>query len=210
MRVIIKPFGVLILVAVLAALSLLAFFRLPWGGKPPATLPSTAVSSTPSPPVRPTRRGANLLEGQEWELVHAGEEPTSMIDLSRHPELLPSGATPATVYRVTVRNPPPFPWAVGLHAPLKYSIAQGESLRLVFHARSPEAATVAAVFEETTLPFNKSLSREVRLKREWAEYSVPFVTVTAYKSGESEVTFHCGYQQGTVEIADVRLLATTP
>ncbi len=193
MRFIIKPFGVVILITVLMALSLLAFFGPPRGGH---------SSPAPAATDKFVMQAMNLLAKQRWEFIHNTLNPATM---TARQDSLPGNTSPMSVYRIVSGGQLKNPWDIGMHMVCADAFVRDTRLRIAFHARSPEAAKIAVMFEQSSLPYTKSVSAGRTLSPEWAEYSVSFVTADDYKPGGAQVTFHCGYQPGTVEIADVRL-----
>ena len=124
-------------------------------------------------------------------------------------ETLPGAGKTSTVYAVSCDKPVATPWHVSLSAATKAAVTKDEPLVIVFWARAPQSAMLTANFEETKMPFTKSVSRNVKVNETWREHSVPLRVAANYAVNGSQVTFHCSFQPGVVEIADVRLRRET-
>jgi GH35 family endo-1,4-beta-xylanase len=119
----------------------------------------------------------------------------------------------AEAVRCEVRERPAHPWGIQFQFRTTRGVAKGEVLWARFFARTVEARTetgagrVCAIFEKAGPPHDKSLSRDLDLGREWAEYFLPFRALADYDAGRAGAGFHLGLLEQTVEIAGFEVYA---
>lgn len=113
--------------------------------------------------------------------------------------------------RCTTSVKPANIWDFGVQWRIGRAVAQGEVLVLRFRARTVSAKTesgagiILPFFERSAPPFKKSLEKKMEPSREWREYVIPFKAVEAYGADESAIGFHLGFQEQTIELANLTL-----
>lgn len=208
MRVVIKPAGFLILVAMIAALAGLAFWGKPRPAAPPAASGQGSAAVAAGAEAAPDPAATDDLFGKEpWGLV--ATDPAAAVMKERR-DAVPGVGEPVTVYSVAVTKVAPDPWAVSLRLPTPTPVAKGEKLRMVFHARSDGASPLRANFEQNGEPYNKSGALDVSPTPNWRQYTLEFAAAEDYAAEKSHTTFHCGFKSGTIEIADPHLYRVGP
>jgi hypothetical protein len=197
MRVVIKPAGLLILVAVIAALSCLVFFV--------RTRPQSATGGEAPPPAKSASAGASsdLYAGHIWELT-PGEAVTSSME--ERTDAVSGVGEPVKIYKIKIQKPTKDPWGVSLHLPTPAAVTKGEKLRMTFRARSSDKVPFVANFEQNGEPYTKSVSQEINTTDKWELYTFDFAALESYAPEKSHTTLHCGIQKGVLEVADLHLI----
>lgn len=194
MRVVIKPAGLFMLIAVIAALSCLAFFGFPRPQK-------AVVAETPTTPAA-TANTSDLIAGHAWSL--AGGEPNAA-EMKERTDAVPGVGEPVKIYTLLITKATKDPWGVGFHVATPVSLTKGEKLRLTLRARSPEAVPFIVNFEQNEEPYFKSVAQDIATTSEWKPYTVEFTVQEDYAPEKSHTTLHCGVKAGTLELADLHL-----
>lgn len=187
MRVVIKPAGLLILIAVIAALSCLVFF-----GRP---RPQSATVGE-APPAKSASAGASsdLYAGHIWELT-PGEAGTSSME--ERTGAVPGVGEPVKIYKINILKPTKDPWGVSVHLPTPAAVTKGEKLRMTFRARSADKVPFVANFEQNSDPYTKSVSQEINTTEKWELYTVDFEALENYAPDASHTTLHCGIKRAS-------------
>ena len=207
MRIVIKPAGIFLLVGVLAVLLAVAVLNRP---RPDvASAPSLPAPSAPAS----SASIAKAVRG-DAKPVTVGElkveiSPTLGI-LKTWREAMPGAKNTVPVYAIQDIAKVADPWNVAAQSPVSEAIPENAPLRLEFWARSPDVTKCTANYEEKKPPFDKSLTQEVALSAKWKRYSLPFRATRAYEAEGSQISFHCGFAPGTVQIADIQLWHDAP
>jgi hypothetical protein len=194
MRVVIKPAGFFVLFVAIAALSVLAFWRLSHSGVP--------VVNAETVTERVPESGTDLVPDKDWKFVSLSLGSGAMV---AREEKIPGVAAPVKVRAITLKTPVEKPWGIAYNASVPVAVAKKETLRLVFWARSTDAVPFVVHFEEATAPHTKSASKEIAATNTWTQHTVRVPVIADYAAGKSQVTFHCGMKIGTVELADIHL-----
>ncbi len=119
----------------------------------------------------------------------------------------------AEALRGAITSRPPNPWDLQFQFRTTRKIEKGEALWVRFFARTVTAKTesgegrICAIFEKAGPPYDKSLSLDLTLGRQWQEFFLPFKADATYESGQAGAGIHIGTQEQTVEIADFELYA---
>ncbi|MBI5834004.1 MAG: endo-1,4-beta-xylanase [Armatimonadetes bacterium] len=96
-------------------------------------------------------------------------------------------------------------WDVQFGRPLTAAVTRGDALYARVWLRSPEKVRATFIIEQNTPPHTKSLTREVRLTPEWAEYRFMGRALASYAAGAASFKLFLGHDKGTVDIAQVRV-----
>ncbi len=118
--------------------------------------------------------------------------------------------------RCEVAARPDPPWAIQFQFRTTRNVQKGEVLWARFYARTLSAKNetgggrVGVIFEKAGPPYDKALSFDLGLGREWNEYFLPFKSISAYEAGQASAGFHLGTQIQTVEIADFEVYSFGP
>ncbi|MBC8136411.1 MAG: hypothetical protein H8F28_11040 [Fibrella sp.] len=197
MQIILKPGAVLVLVGVVIALSVGAFWRL--GGqtaKVPDTAAATAsVENLPNAQsiVEPTMSG--LSDAMKKAATSDAYEPVEK----------PGGNTQATCF--TIIKPGKVSWEVSTGAAATRPVKQGSELCFSVWARSATQNEVELVLERNGEPFDRYLSESVTLTPEWKEYGY-LCTVTNDFPERAGVAarVHMASTAGVVELAGLKVV----
>jgi hypothetical protein len=189
MRVVIKPAGAIILTLAIAALSVFAF-----QGWRRANAPT--YSALPPP-------GEDRLAATRWGSM---ANPKEIAEFQERQETVVGGDGTVPVYKVRVKKVPKNPWDVQWLGRAQTELREGEPLRLVFQARSPDKCSVNVACQESKAPYGRTGGGMISLTGKWTTYTIPFRAVRDYKSDEFQVALQCGIKTGTIEIADVHLM----
>jgi endo-1,4-beta-xylanase len=98
------------------------------------------------------------------------------------------------------------PWTYVVHAPTVARIDSGDAIVVKLWMRSATRNHVGVMVEKASEPFNKFVTGTYRLTPEWKEYVVAGVAPAAYSAGSASLTLFLGYDKGSVEVSDVRVL----
>lgn len=138
-----------------------------------------------------------LVEGGSWSYSRAGGMQT--IAVSDVPDGTP------TAFRVTTATATPStPWDSQMSRVLPPALTSGRWLRFRLWARSETGSRIGLIHELNSQPYSKSLSNVIGLTPEWKEYAIAYQTAT-YAAGASALRIQTGFNQGTVELANIRL-----
>jgi endo-1,4-beta-xylanase len=109
--------------------------------------------------------------------------------------------------RITGLKPLEQPYLEQLGAETTSAIAKGDVLVVQFWAKSARAAPAQTEFvlEQTSDPYDKSLSVGVPLTSRWTLYSVPFTAQQDYAVGGAAARFRLGYANQSFELGGVVL-----
>lgn len=120
----------------------------------------------------------------------------------------------AEAVQCEVKTRPAQPWEIQFQFRTTRRVEKGEVLWARFFARTVAAidsetgeGRITVIFEKAGPPHDKSLSRELDLGCEWAEYFLPFKAGADYDLGKASAGFHLGTLAQTVEIADFEVYA---
>jgi len=97
------------------------------------------------------------------------------------------------------------PYSVTAYHRFELPVNAGEVVRLIVSLRSPDNVRAGLVFEESSEPYSKPVTRLVRATPEWAEYRMHFRAERNYGAGEMQLTLHLGRDSGALELANVRV-----
>ncbi|MBC8139552.1 MAG: hypothetical protein H8F28_27040 [Fibrella sp.] len=194
MRVVIKPAGLFILIAIAAILFSLILFGI--------LRPRPAAVAQKQLAKQPVTSATDIYTGQTWELLVL---VNGIGGMTENMGAVPGATEPVKIYTLTLNTAPKEPWQFALHLPTPAPVVKGEKLRLTFRARSKDAVPVVVNFEQNSLPYAKSVTQDESTTGEWKQYSVEFNAVDDYAPEASQVAIHCGLKVGTLEIADLHL-----
>jgi hypothetical protein len=173
----------------------------------PAPVASTdrkAVSMPGSQPLlglSPGDAKTNLLsDGKPWR-YGAGREGAKS-ELTPITEPIPGADSRTKGFRFRILSTGDKPFYVLLKRDIPVALPRDKDYRLRFRAASPDSISLSAAIELGEKPFSKALKQEIKLTKEWQEYSLPFRSI-GYEKGESTVTFFLGHDKGEIRLADV-------
>jgi hypothetical protein len=208
MRVVLKPLGVVVLVAAFA--TALVAPRLMGSRAPNAPATPGAEPTAAAPPQKKSAPGQAVAAAGESSLLRAADwkfytEPPAQADRAALAGAdLPSSS--ASGSRFTVRTVGKNPWNVGFNNILTAeSFRAGETLTVTFHARSRTRSQVCALLQENSAPYAHCWKRYVSLTPEWKEYRFSF-RAARYERGGALFAIFLGFAPGTIDMTDVRLV----
>jgi endo-1,4-beta-xylanase len=127
---------------------------------------------------------------------------------SRALETIPAEGSPGgftTALRASTPSATPAtPWSSQLSVTVPAAIGSGRFLRFRLWARSSTGSRIELVHELNRDPYSKSCSYLFRLDGEWKEVAIPYPS-SAYAASDSALRIRTGYDEGTVELAGIRL-----
>lgn len=172
----------LTLFTLLSPLALTAATAVPEGGAP--VIPTSAIA---------TLRAASTSQCGTLTRVKAEGQPF------------------AEAVRCEITSRTAHPWDIQFQFRTTRKIEQGEVLWSRFYARTLSAKTesgegrICAIFEKAGPPYDKSLSLDLDIGREWKEFFLPFKSLGTYEAGKAGAGFHLGSLEQTVELAGFEL-----
>lgn len=215
MKVILKPAGV---VFVLAAFGVLVFVALPkkintMSPSSPPDAPATTAVAAPSGgggPELSTRTSSKVnwskakqilkpdITGPNWRmLVGKGKMVNTVV---------PSSIDGHQFARhLTIETLGSNPWNLQIAHPLEVAFKKGTHVRLTYWGRSKDSCTLAAVVEQAGEPYTKITSRTAKLTPEWKQYSEEWEQTADTEPGWAHINFQVGYQVGELELTGVEL-----
>lgn len=193
MRIVLKPAGVILLIVMIGILASFSLFNKRQSLEATSTVTDAQSSLSPD---------ARLIMDDSMQLTVSSSQSADMVESK---ETITGVAKPVVVYKIHVKKTVKDPWNAAIFTSLVSPVAKGEKLRLVFHARSADAGTFAAIFEQNSEPYTKSVNQVIQPNKEWREYSLPFTPLADYGKEKAQITFHLGYKIQTVEVANIRL-----
>lgn len=152
-------------------------------------------------PLRAVRNGAFFDEVSGWELVDGRARssiksvPIAATDAGGIGRALQIAAKPRAGDNA---------WSVQVRQSVGVAVAQGETLRLSFWARSPQNAKISAMVEDAAT-YDKVLIASPQLSPEWKRFEIIGVAAKEFKPNGTTVNFHVGNADAVIELADVRL-----
>lgn len=103
-------------------------------------------------------------------------------------------------------------YLIQIAQPLTRPVAEGETLKITFRARSASRNPLRAVIERTGPPYEALAEVRPVLGADWEEFSVSREAVQHYAAGGLSLRLQCGYQTGVIEFASLQVenLGVTP
>ncbi len=160
--------------------------------------------------------GSTATIAAEGETLYAGVENlqrsgTLSADEATVETVAVEGESFTTARRVTTHGAPKERWDIALAEVIDFDVKQGDVIALSFSARTAEAMTeqglVSVALEQNFEPHRKVVSAQFGPPRgQWQQYDVPVVAQYDLDAGAAQVTFHLGFSQQTVDIADLRIV----
>jgi len=102
------------------------------------------------------------------------------------------------------------PWDSAVRFNIREPITKGDSLLLVIWVRGVSAADgegyLTHIFEQTTSPYDKSLSLDQTPAKEWQQWMIPFQAGLTLASNQGRYQINLGYQAQKIEIAGLAIL----
>ncbi len=99
------------------------------------------------------------------------------------------------------------PFNAQLKQNISGAVNQGDLLLAEFRARSVGGdGTIAAVFEQSSSPYTKSLVQAIPLNDDWIKVQIPFSAAETYAAGEASFGFFLGYPIQTVRLTDIQVI----
>ena len=122
-----------------------------------------------------------------------------------------SGAEPFTQTReLTIAAATSNPWDAAVRFNIRQPITKGDSLLLVVWVRGISATDgegyLTHIFEQTSSPYDKSLSLAQTPAKEWQQWMVPFQAGLTLAAGQGRYQMNLGFQAQKIEIAGLALL----
>lgn len=218
MKVILKPAGVLVVLAAFGALAVLAITK---KAKQPEAMsrPPTPARSEAVPKFSKTggssqelstrslakvnwARAKRILEpditGPNWHsLITKGKVENAVVPamIAGHPF-----ARHITITELGVN-----PWDLQIAHPLEVAFKKKSHVRLTYWGRSKDGCNIAAVVEQASEPYAKVASRVAKLTPEWKQYSEEWEQTADTEPGWAHIDFQVGYQIGEIELTGVQL-----
>lgn len=139
--------------------------------------------------------------------------------------VLDTAKAPATAQEIEINHPeftqawqltsktrgPENKWAASVRWITRQPVKSGDVLLAVFHMRcvsssaaDGKAATVVA-FGAAGAPFQNSYVTQVRSDQEWKKFQFAFVSKLDHAPGQGKISFGCGIEPQTLEIAGVEV-----
>ena len=116
---------------------------------------------------------------------------------------LPDGTTSA-IRASTQAATPDTPWNTQASRVLPPTLDKNRWLRFRLWARSDTSNRIGLVHELNSGAYTKSLDYTLRLSTEWKEYAISY-QCGGYAPGGSALRIRTGYDNGSVELANIRL-----
>lgn len=209
MKVILKPGGIVVLVALLVGGGI-AMTRLRPAADNPVTNPLRTSPSTRQEPAAPVSAGQKPLTGasliaptlQEWTLV-VQKPAVAQMKLQLSPDL-PPGQQHSLRLEVTAVDPNKY-WCAQLLKTVPQAVQGNHNLTVQFWGRSMKKTAVNVVFEEGLSPHTAELQKQVRFTPEWRQYVLPFRTTKDHTDVHANFCIKAGIEPGEIEIANMHV-----
>lgn len=217
MKIILKPAGV---VVVLASFGVLAFIALPRKTEP------VPVAPTPGAPEPATASVVNVAGGG----AELSTRTRAKVDWSKAKQILKPDITgpnwrmlvgkgkmensvvPSSIAghrfarRLVIGQLGSSSWDLQIAHPLDVAFKKGSHVRLTYWGRSKDSCTLAAVVEQAGDPYTKITSRTAKLTPEWKQYAEEWEQTADTKPGWAHINFQVGYKVGELELTGVELV----
>ncbi|WP_395088144.1 carbohydrate binding domain-containing protein [Armatimonas sp.] len=218
MNVILKPAGILV---VLATFGALAFLAMPKKTKLPEATSQPLASGRSEVAPMPSKTGgsSNALSTRSlakvnWARAKRILEPD--ITGSNWHSLITKGKVDNTVVPATITGHPfarhitiselgANPWDLQIAHPLEVAFKKKSHVRLTYWGRSKDGCSLAAVVEQASEPYTKVASRVAKLTPTWKQYSEEWEQTADTEPGWAHIDFQVGYQIGEIELTGVQL-----
>jgi len=92
------------------------------------------------------------------------------------------------------------------------AVKRGDVALAIITARAAETppgtaeARATFVFERAGPGYEKSVTKAMRLRKEWRTYYIPFAIIADYPAGGASCTIRYGYDPQAIELGEVRIL----
>ena len=139
-----------------------------------------------------------LIDGGAWTYSGPARDfaPISIASLA--------DGTNSAIHANTVASTPDTPWTTQASRVLPPTLDKGRWLRFRLWARSDTSNRIGLVHELNSGAYTKSLDYRLRLSTEWKEYAISY-QCGGYAPGGSALRIRTGYDNGSVELANIRL-----
>jgi GH35 family endo-1,4-beta-xylanase len=115
------------------------------------------------------------------------------------------------VIQAAISTVPEFAYFSQLRQNITSAVRTGDILFVEFWARAASrTASVDAIFEQSTEPYEKALSRTIPVGTTWTKIQIPFVSKQNFAAGGASFGFHLGQKIQTIQFAGFRVLNYGP
>ncbi|MDR3692290.1 MAG: endo-1,4-beta-xylanase [Fimbriimonas sp.] len=97
------------------------------------------------------------------------------------------------------------PWDTTLSSPSTTDLVKGRAVKIHAWLRSKTSSKIALIYEQSTQPYTKIVTKEIALTSDWTEYEAEGTATKTYAPGEAHLTIYLGYGTGSVDLANVRV-----
>ena len=157
-------------------------------------------------PAHALRNSAFFDDASHWEMVDGrARSSVQSVPVSDAPLTHDAPAITGRALQITARpGAGNNAWDVQVRQNLGVSLAAGETVQLSFWARSPQSAAIGAMIEADGGDI-KVVYAAPQLTPEWKRYEVEGAAPRDFGVQMTQVNFHLGRADATIEIADVRV-----
>jgi hypothetical protein len=231
MRIILKPAGLVVLVAAMGLLAVLAFKGRDGGGGGVSvasagtgggasgetgggttTVASPGVTST----VTPIDVNSSLAPARTLEHALINPNPTT----SNWSIVVPPGDADSRSYpcdlpgfsqfrRISVVKPTQHKWDIQVRQKIEHPITLGAHLRVRIWARSKDGCPITVVCEQSGQPYAKLMTRDLETASTWQQYDVDWIADRDAQPGWAEIDLQLGAKAGQIDLAGVSMVSST-
>lgn len=216
MRVVLKPAGLVVILAALVGMAALVIWQAnARGGQTPAKAGTTGAGSGKSVAGKTTPESVGMdtadfktaklvidPTAQPWTL--ATQPPAEASKDEYNADDLPGDIKHAVRVKVTKVDSVKF-WCAQLIKRVPQEIPEGRNLAVRFWARSKTSTPVHVVFETGYVPHEPELDKIIAFTPEWKEYTIRFRTRLDHTKVNANFCLKAGITPGEVEVSQVRV-----
>ncbi len=118
----------------------------------------------------------------------------------------------STILRIVTQQRPESSYQFQISAPNIAPVKKDDLLLAIFYARAADPIPAVGeafnefVFEQATDPYEKSISRPMRLTAEWQKFYIPFAAKSDFAPSSAQINFRAGFDPQTIEIGGFQLI----
>ena len=107
--------------------------------------------------------------------------------------------------RMDIKSKPGQPYDVMISQVIDAKLPAGSDVMIRFEGRSSTGNKISAMIEDAGQPYAKYVHSDFVLGSAWKPYELTGTIAKALEGGATQLTFHCGFSAGQIDLRDIRL-----
>jgi endo-1,4-beta-xylanase len=146
-----------------------------------------------------------LLSLQSSNLLANGDFQAGPDGWSMTPEGTIAKEGSRSIVRFQIGSQPSNPWDVALRQTIADEIPENTPVTVSFEGRSRTSASISAMIERSTSPYDKYVQSEFTLGPKWARYELKGLLKERVLGGSAQFVLHLGKSPGEVELTNLNM-----